>query len=239
MNTSELKKAKQLTTDLFLLDGNIEDADVADLVLMLKTADDLYFNDQESFISDEQYDSIKRIAEQLDPFNAYFIGVGSEVRGGKVKLPVPLGSLTQVYENETEEWIKKYSLLDEDIVITDKLDGVSCLLVYGSEGDLRNGYSRGDGINGQVLTSHINNISAIPKKVKNNIKFVRGELIISSEKWKIMQQITKTTTGVPYANARNCIAGLMNTIKQHPKEVYSLIDFVAYEIKETYEENVK
>ena len=67
-------------------------------VEILQAADDLYYNDDESFLTDEEYDFLRRYAEKVDPSNVYFTGVGSDVRGGKIKLPYTMGSLDQVYE---------------------------------------------------------------------------------------------------------------------------------------------
>lgn len=210
-----------------------------ELIVVLKAADDLYYNDEESFLTDLEYDILRRFAEQLEPHNVYFTGVGSSVRGGKVKLPYQMGSLDQIYEGEITDWVGKWNLQSENMILTDKLDGTSALLVYDEQGKFQIGYSRGDGIQGQILSSHINSIDTVPKKIskRSKIKSVRGELIISKDNWVVMQQIARTKSNTLYRNARNCIAGLMNTIKVHPKEVYDLIDFVAYEIKEYYEEN--
>lgn len=217
--------------------GTYEDYDLDDILAVLKAADDLYYNDQLSFLEDNEYDALRKYAERLEPHHPYFTGVGSAVRGGKVKLPTQLGSLDQVYEGEITDWVGNWNLQKQYIILTDKLDGISALLVYDDYGKLIRAYSRGNGIEGQLLTSHINNIKSIPKHVSSKIKHVRGELIISKDNWKKMHQVVKKSDGTQYKNSRNCIAGLMNTINQHPSCVYDLIDFVAYEIKDYYEEN--
>lgn len=230
MNTKELTNAKRLATDIFLLDGDPDDFEAADLIQALKVADDLYFNDQESFITDEQYDFIKRIAEKMDPYNTYFIGVGSEVRGGKVKLPFSMGSLTQSYEGDVEKWVNKYKVQKEKIVISDKMDGVSALILY-DNGELQIAYSRGDGTEGADITRHVRRITCVPRTISDTeIKAIRAEIIISEPNFKKLNELgLKSRNGEPYKNARNAIAGLMNA-ESNPGWVYDYIDVITYEI---------
>ena len=231
-----MRNLANIAKEISLL-GNYEEYSPEILIDVLKMADHHYFNEEDSFMTDAEYDTLRLYVQKSIPHHSYFTGVGSEVRGGKVKLPYQMGSLDQIYEGEIEEWVRKWDLCDQFVIATDKLDGISAMIIYDEKGDLQIAYSRGDGTKGQILTSHINNINSIPKKVKNNIKCVRGELIISKKNWEIMRGLAKTTANTPYRNPRNCIAGLMNTITPHPQRVYDLIDFIAYEIKDRHEKD--
>jgi len=105
MRIEKLKHLKSAAKDILLLD-NYEDYSLEDYIEILTLADEFYHNgNEESFLTDEQYDGLKQYAFQLDPTNSYFAGVGSEARGGKVKLPYPMGSLDQIYEGEIEQWV--------------------------------------------------------------------------------------------------------------------------------------
>ena len=118
------EQGTKLAQDMFIL-GSFEDFDLEQILEVLTAADDLYTNEGDSFLADEQYDTLKRYAHTLAPSHVYFTGIGSTVRGGKIKLPYKMGSLTQAYEGEIEDWIKKHKLTDKQLVITEKLDGVS------------------------------------------------------------------------------------------------------------------
>src|SRR3989304_5383067 len=135
--------------------GTIEDIPVQTIIEGLVLADDVYYNDDESPLTDNQYDTLRTYAQRLAPTDAYFTGIGSEVRGGKIKLPHKMGSLNQVYQGDFDKWVKTHSIQNEYITISDKLDGMSAMLVYGKDGKLQIAYSRGDGLNGADITRHI------------------------------------------------------------------------------------
>ena len=115
--------------ETILLQRNFDDIENDVVIAELLKADDLYHNGEESFITDEQYDTFKRMAEFRDPTNPYFIGVGSNVRGGKVKLPYEMGSLDQIEIGGIQKWIADNNLQNEMITITDKMDGTNALII--------------------------------------------------------------------------------------------------------------
>lgn len=225
-----LVKAKQMVTDVFLLDGDLGDYLTSDLVDILRLADDMYFNEQESFLTDEQYDVVKLFSEKQDNTNAYFVGIGSNVRGGKIKLPHPMGSLVQSYTGEIEKWVEKHRLYTEKITISDKLDGVSGLVCYDKK-QFQIAYSRGDGTEGADISRHLRKMSSVPKTVYTEIlEAVRGEIIISESNFKVLcDKGLKSRSGTVYKNSRNAVAGIMNA-ESNPDWVYEYIDFVAYEV---------
>ena len=195
---------------------------------ILKSADDLYHNGEESFLTDPEYDFLRQYAENLNPSHVYFTGIGSDVRGGKVKLPYTMGSLDQVYEGEVEAWVKKYDLAEEFVVLTDKLDGTSGMIVYGEDGGLQIAYSRGNGTEGADITRHISKIRNVPDNCNEAVD-VRGEVIIEVSTFPFIRAQIKTRAGKEYKNPRNMVAGLMNS-KKNEKVAYDFIKFVAYQI---------
>lgn len=218
---------EQLAQDVILF--GVDSVSSETLIDILRAADQLYHSEAESFLTDEQYDHIKRYAETNRPNDPYFLGVGSQVRGGKVKLPYPMGSLTQAYEGDIVKWIEKHNLQEQPIIYTEKLDGVSVLLIYDNTGKLQIAYSRGDGVEGADITRHISKIAAVPQQVSIANLHVRAEVIISKENFLKVQPLVKNRGGQQYKNARNMIAGLMNAEKNDPV-VYEYIDIVAYEV---------
>lgn len=204
---------------------------IEEIVDFLKECDKYYFNnDSDSLIEDSEYDYIVRFLEKKDPNNEYLKTIGKSPISNKIKLPYRLGSLDQIHEGEIKKWIKNNNLNHETLCITDKLDGTSCLLVYGKDGNISNSYSRGDGTNGQPWGIHTNNILTVPKTVEDNIKAVRGEIIIPLDRWELMRTVAKSRSGREYKNPRNCVSGLMNVQEELPEEVYKNIEFVPYEI---------
>lgn len=193
-----------------------------EIIDLLTRADDLYYNNGESFLTDAEYDSLRTTAQKADPTNKYFIGVGSTIRGGKVALPVKMGSLDQLHnDKEINKWVSDNNLSEEVLTETDKLDGVSCMLVYDNEGKLQIAYSRGDGIEGADITRHVLHISNIPKQVSIQM-MVRGELIMRKD-------VFETRYANQYANPRNMVAGLFNRKDSHIGALNDVV-FIAYEL---------
>lgn len=190
---------------------------IDEIIELLKQCDDEYFNTGESSLTDKEYDTLKRRAFIAEPHNEFFTKVGSDIRGGKIKLPYTMGSLNQIYEGEATAWVSKYQ---DDVVITDKLDGVSCMLVY-RNGNFTIAYSRGDGIEGADISRHIKHTN-IPMKVKQNYLVVRAEIIMANSVFADKYADNKK-------NPRNMVAGLVNR-KDSDLSALTDVSVIAYEI---------
>lgn len=182
---------------------------------LLREASDKYYSGT-PVISDDIFDIMKNYLTKHDPSNPVLNEIGAPVHGEKVSLPYWMGSLDKIREDESalEKWKTKHA---GNVVISDKLDGNSALVVFSKKTVKM--YSRGNGLVGQDISHLIPLINGVPKSVPFPNYAVRGELIISKENW------IKKGKG---ANARNTVAGVMNS-KHVDKELASIIDFVAYE----------
>ena len=182
-----------------------------DLYKLKNHLDDLYYNTGDSEVEDWKYDILKK-----------YIGdkrVGAKLRDGdnRVELPFWLGSADKITPNEPEvleRWLRDNKA--PSYVITEKLDGVSCLFI--SERGHISIYTRGDGIVGadiSYLSKYFGN-----KKLKEDIA-LRGELIMKKdtylEKYKDV-----------YKNPRNMVSGLISGKTQ--REGLEDIDLIFYEI---------
>jgi len=192
-----------------------------DLVEILTKADKAYHLDGKEIISDEYYDLLKDQLRKRASKNPYFKKVGFRPPDKiKVKLPYYLGSQNKYhYEDgkELNKWFSKYKN-PEEYYISEKLDGISCLIMTDEEGNYKI-YTRGDGIFGIEITYIKDYIKTIPKKLPPEFA-VRGELLLSKENWEKVKE--------EGANARNLVAGVINS-KTINEKVLTLIDFVAYD----------
>lgn len=216
-----------IQTDYTTLLEEFMDRTTEELITMLRTFDDAYYELEEPLVSDELYDAIYEYVKIQAPSDIYFAGVGATVRGGKVDLPHKLGSLTQVGIGSLSQWISKNQLTKDDmLVVTAKLDGTSSLC--GVDSGLNIAYSRGDGYQGADITRHVKHFVKPDKSC--NIGWVRGENIIAIKKFfeEVQQKFTRSG-GAQYKNPRNAVAGLMNASENDPA-VYQHIDMVAYDI---------
>ncbi len=204
------------------------------LIYILIEADDLYNNaESESYLADAEYDFLYQFAHAMAPTHEYFLGVGSEIRGEKIKLPFTMGSLDQVPQGAMAEWLAKWNLTIEGefIVISDKLDGASAMAVYEAIGDLQIAYSRGNGTEGADITRHMRKMQNCPDTIDNGgvAITVRGENIFEFTSFPFLQKNFFRKDGKPYKNPRNMVAGIMNA-ESKEDELYNYVKFVAYEI---------
>ena len=185
-----------------------------------------YYNTKEPLVSDDVFDIMKDELEKKDSSNNFLKEIGAPISKDKVKLPYSMGSLNKIKPDtgELEKFINKFP---GKKVLSDKLDGNSALLVKNKGLKL---YSRGDGFDGQDISHLIAYV--IPNKVRKLMpenSAVRGELIISKNNFTKLQQKVKAKNNKNYANARNTVAGLVNS-KTYPIEVAESTDFIAYSI---------
>lgn len=210
---------------------NIDLTNIDEVIAKLQECDDAYFNSDKELLADAEYDQLKRTAHKLNQKHPYFVQVGADVRGGKIKLPYPMNGLDQIYENEIQPlWVLKYDLDQKDIVITDKLDGVSCLLVFADKdgtgsAKFQIAYSRGNTSEGADITRHIKKLD-FPKVIPNcSLYVVRVELIMKKKTFKDKYE-------GQYSSARALVSGCMNR-KETDAAILQDIDVIAYTIVAT------
>ena len=152
-----------------------------DIIEFLTKADDSFFNNDNDLIKDDVYDIIKDYLYKKYPKDNYFKRVGADVKN-KVVLPYYMGSQNKIKDSE-EELVKYKAKYTGPYIVSDKLDGVSCLIIY--ENNIIKIYTRGNGTEGQDITHILEYINGIPKLVDADIA-VRGELIISKSNWDVL-----------------------------------------------------
>ena len=208
---------------------DFDDFDIPVIVNALQNADDMYENGDEPLFTDAKYDAIKLYLTSVDPKNDYLQAIGSDVRGGKVTLPHAMGSLTQAYtEHDFVLWRTKHNIPDDAlVVVTDKEDGMSASVMYNNQGELRIGFSRGNGVQGADITRHLRKLKQLPQKVSEPNLELRCELIISKSNFDYLKTRIFRSDGQAYKNPRNMISGLMNSSEAADLS-YQFIDAIVY-----------
>lgn len=189
-----------------------------DIINVLKEADNAFFNSGQPKLTDDIYDIIKDYIRKKYPKDPYLQRVGADV-DNKVELPYYMGSQNKIKDSESEitKYKKKYP---GPYLISDKLDGVSGMIVY--DGDNIRLYTRGNGREGQDISHLYKYISGFPKIKRQDKLAVRGEFIISKDNWDILKKQDDTLS-----NPRNTVSGAVNS-KILNKQLLKMIDFVAY-----------
>ena len=197
-------------------------------------------------ISDSEYD---RIMQELLKLEAAYPDLSSPdsptLRVGAPPLDkfetvahsLPMLSLDNGFNDtdiiEFDRRIKKNLLTDDDIIYTaePKLDGVAVELIY-ENGRLVTASTRGDGINGENITSNIRTIRSVPMLIENGkdksiptLIEVRGEVFIDLEGFRRLNDERLGQNLHPFANPRNAAAGSLRQLDsritaQRPLEIF-------------------
>lgn len=223
LNLISLKELDIMTKNDFI---NFITNSNLDILYNIKNILDDYYYNSESIIDDYKYDILLEYIKKID--SKYINNIGSKIRDNDIdiKLPFWLGSLDKIKLNEPdklEKWIyyikynQEVKSKETKYVITDKLDGISCMLY--KDNNKISLYTRGDGKIGKDISHILKYINFIPNNLPDKI-CIRGELVISKKNFLKINN--------DYLLMRNCVSGLIKS-KTFKNEL-NLIDFVAYEI---------
>ena len=173
-------------------------------------------------ISDYDFDiklkKLQRIEEEYPEFydaNSPTLRVGGSITKNfnTIKHDYRMYSLSNSYSKEDlEDWetrIKK--LVDGEIAYTCELkyDGASISLTY-ENGKLLRAVTRGDGYQGDEVTTNIKTINSIPLVLKGtypNRFDIRGEIVLPFEGFNKMNEERISEGEDPYRNPRNTASG--------------------------------
>ena len=130
-------------------------------------------------MSDAEFDALEDALRRISPSHPYFAEVGAPLVDGwqKVKHPIPMGSLDKAQtEEEFFAWLDKME--GEEIVGSDKMDGISLRLTY-EGGKLAAGVTRGsDGEWGQDITRNVRVMKGVLSDVLyDGTLHIRGEVV--------------------------------------------------------------
>ena len=197
----------------------------------------LYYFESSPIISDKDYDSLKTEIINIEKKYKYLkndlspsksVGFKPSKNFIKSKHRVQMLSLSNAFNEEDlinfEKKIINY--LNDDIKfeysVEPKIDGISASLTY-KYGHLVMGLSRGNGIEGEVITENLKTISDIPKKINcKNFPLdidIRGEVYISNNDFKKIKD--------KFSNPRNAASGSLR--QKNPDETKKIpLRFVAY-----------
>ena len=195
---------------------------ISDLREELRLHNYNYYVLDNATISDYDFDiklkKLQRIEEEYPEFydaNSPTLRVGGSITKNfnTIKHDYRMYSLSNSYSKEDlEEWetrIKK--LVDGEIAYTCELkyDGASISLTY-ENGKLLRAVTRGDGYQGDEVTTNIKTINSIPLVLKGNYpnRFdIRGEIVLPFEGFNKMNKERIAVGEDPYRNPRNTASG--------------------------------
>ena len=189
-------------------------------------------------VSDSEYDRLMQeltsLEEKYPEYKTSYSPterVGNTVLSSFKKVPhkLPMLSLGNVFNEDEivkfDERIKKEGYTPE-YVCELKIDGLAISLVY-ENGILVRGLTRGDGKQGEDITSNIKTIKAIPLKLNKAIDIeVRGEIYIDKKEFLRVNEKRKIDGLDQFQNCRNLASGSVRQLDSSVTASRKLNNFI-------------
>jgi DNA ligase (NAD+) len=206
--------------------------ELADLKRQIEHHNELYHKYNAPLISDAEFDALfnRSIAIETkfpslksSDSPTTKVGAAPESSFNKVTHAKPMLSLSNAFNREDIEdffdRIKRFLGLKEstkvEVLAEPKIDGLSFTAYY-KNGQLIYGATRGDGSVGEDVTENIKTVTGFPLKLNHkdlpSILEVRGEIYMTHEEFKRLNQ-EREQDGLPlFANPRNAAAGSLRQL---------------------------
>jgi len=201
---------------------------IAELKREIERHNFLYYEEATPEISDREYDALYQELQELEAAHPELATADSPTRkvGGKplaafaqVAHQTPMLSLDNTYS--AEEVIRFYERLqrllgvEELLVFVEpKIDGVAVSLLY-EKGRLLYAATRGDGVTGDEITRNVLTIPSVPHYLKGhppNRLEVRGEVYMTREGFRQLNEARAQAGDALFANPRNAAAGSLKQL---------------------------
>ena len=183
------------------------------LIKELNQASDAYYNTGNTIMSDKEFDSKLKELELLEKETGIVMSNSPTQRVGAPVLTKldkvthehkPMLSLEKVHSSEE---IVKFAN-GKELIAMIKLDGLSVRLTY-QDGKLIKAETRGNGIEGSLITEHVKQFKNVPLSInKKGIYVVDGEAIITDSDFEAINAALPKGTE-KYKNSRNLASGTL------------------------------
>jgi DNA ligase (NAD+) len=196
------------------------------LALELEGHDKRYYQEDAPTVSDAEYDALRQRYNAIEKRFPEFVtsdspsqkvGAAPSGRFKKVRHAVPMLSLDNAFaEQDVLDFvgrIERFLKLSDDKInfsAEPKIDGLSMSLRY-EGGELVTAATRGDGAEGEDVTTNIRTLEDVPQKLKGrnvpDVCEVRGEVYMTKKAFLALNERQKAAGDTVFANPRNSAAG--------------------------------
>ncbi len=206
-----------------------------DLRRVLQFHEYRYYVLNDPLVSDAEYDQLYKLLEKIEKENPELITstsptqrVGNSLNAAfkTVEHLVPMLSLENSYDaDDLVDWDRKAREVanknELEYCVEPKFDGASISLIYENDHLVR-GATRGNGLQGDDITTNIKQIRSIPLTAKFSAYGIqqieiRGEILMSKKAFKQYNEQLAEQNIAPLANPRNAASGSLRM--KDPKEV--------------------
>ena len=222
------------------------------LVEILNAASDAYYNGKPEIMTDAEYDSKIELLEQLEKLTGIVLSDSPCHRVGHTVLD----ELEEIKHTHPMLSQKKIHSIDEiisfangkDLYLSLKLDGMSMALGFDKDGKLERSGSRGDGAIGTNTFNAAHHFKNTPTKIAKGNYEIDGEAIIREDEFEEYnkplvekarqdgerkglsgKELEQYIHDNSYANARNLVAGTLNSLETKVVEERN-VRFIAWNV---------
>lgn len=198
---------------------------INELTDLINYHNEKYYNQDTPEISDYEYDNLMKELIKLEEENPSLKRADSPTNrvGGKpldkfeqIVHKIPMLSLSNAYSSQDlkdfDKRVRDMVSGEVEYVVEFKIDGLSVGLTYNDE-VFEKGATRGDGVIGEDISQNLMTIKSIPLKIdEDNEIVVRGEVYISKENFKKVNEQQEEAGLQLFANPRNLAAGSLRQL---------------------------
>ncbi|MGL5314568.1 MAG: NAD-dependent DNA ligase LigA, partial [Peptostreptococcaceae bacterium] len=184
-----------------------------------------YYNQDNPEISDYEYDQLMNELINLEEENPQYKRVDSPTSrvGGKaldrfdqIVHKIPMLSLSNAYSAEDlkdfDRRVRDMINEDAEYVVEFKIDGLSVGITY-NNGVFEKGATRGNGVVGEDISKNLMTVKSVPLNInEKNEVVVRGEVYISKDNFKKVNDQQEDQGLQLFANPRNLAAGSLRQL---------------------------
>lgn len=198
---------------------------INELIDIINYHNEKYYNQDQPEISDFEYDNLMKELIKLETENPELKRIDSPSNrvGGKpldkfnqIVHKIPMLSLSNAYSasdlKDFDKRVKDMVRENVEYVVEFKIDGLSVGLTYNNS-KFEKGATRGDGVVGEDISQNLMTVKSIPLKIEDeNELVVRGEVYISKENFKKVNEQQEELGIQLFANPRNLAAGSLRQL---------------------------
>jgi len=194
--------------------------------------DRLYYQKDSPRITDAEYDALRKRYEVIEEHFPSLrtltslslkVGAAPAAKFAKVRHAVPMLSLANGFSDEdiaefverVQRFLGLKTQAELRFLAEPKIDGLSCSLRY-ERGTLKVAATRGDGAEGEDITTNVRTIKDVPQQLKGKdipeAIEVRGEVYMSRDDFFALNKRQEKAGRQIFANPRNAAAGSLRQL---------------------------